>query len=390
MSDAPKFKSFADKPAAAGSFRALRSVPAAEKLIFPVPSDASGMDKYGQDKYEQDRTNQNKPGREKNVETSPVRNFTKTSNSIVRQAIPEKYFRGQSKHTYDVLYHRTRGAITPIREIQLSKTELVRLTGLAEKTVQLHIRYLRDSKLINVHPRMGSRNGWVYEVLVPEEIESLAEYARDRISRDWTSMDKTRQNLSSQTMQNLSILVHTNPLENKELSDSLRLSSKTSTNDDEAFAGFCEKFRRATDDLTGGKLSKKDAENLEKLADLLILELKIAARRTDNISSVPAFLIEVLRRKLRDAPQESAKPVKAKIDTVGKSEKDSYEIKTLDRKGRDAALEQLREFAGEPLIQDFKKWYTEEDWNWLTEKLEINQSNLKPTAEETANGFAKK
>ena len=40
----------------------------------------------------------------KPVETSPARDYTKVSNSIMKRAIPEKYFRGLSKHTYDVLY----------------------------------------------------------------------------------------------------------------------------------------------------------------------------------------------------------------------------------------------------------------------------------------------
>ena len=35
----------------------------------------------------------------KSVNVSPVRDFTKVSNSITKRAIPEKYFRGLSKHT---------------------------------------------------------------------------------------------------------------------------------------------------------------------------------------------------------------------------------------------------------------------------------------------------
>jgi hypothetical protein len=39
----------------------------------------------------------------------------------------------------------------------------------------------------------------------------------------------------------------------------------------------------------------------------------------------------------------------------------SYEIKPLDKQGREAAVEQLREIAGDEFLQDFEKWYTSED-----------------------------
>jgi hypothetical protein len=106
------------------------------------------------------------------VETSPRRDFTKVSNSITKRAIPEKYFRGLSKHTYDVLYQKTRGAIVPTRTIQLTKDELVALTGLSKDAVKLHIRYLKDAGLLESRPAIGSHAGWEYEVFVPEEIDN--------------------------------------------------------------------------------------------------------------------------------------------------------------------------------------------------------------------------
>ncbi len=56
---------------------------------------------------------------------------------------------------------------------------------------------------------------------------------------------------------------------------------------------------------------------------------------------------------------------------VGKSESGSYEIKPLDEKGREATLEQLREFAEDDFLQDFQKWYTPEDWEWLVKELKV-------------------
>jgi len=46
---------------------------------------------------------------------------------------------------------------------------------------------------------------------------------------------------------------------------------------------------------------------------------------------------------------------------VGKSEVGSYEIKALNEEERHTALEQLKEFANENFLEDFRKWYTEED-----------------------------
>ena len=109
-----------------------------------------------------------------------------------------------------------------------------------------------------------------------------------------------------------------------------------------------------------------------RTADLLVLELEVAARRTGGISSVPAFLTEVLRRQFFASRQQqsSGKPAKAKIDTVGEYNYGSYEIKPLDAKEREVALEQLREFSGDDFLEDFKKWYTTEDWDYLIKKLE--------------------
>jgi len=307
----------------------------------------------------------------KTVETSPSKNFTKVSNSITKRAIPERYFRGLSKHTYDVLYQRTRGAINPTRTIQLTKDELVKLTGLSKETVKLHIKYLKETRLLDSRPAIGNHAGWEYEIFVPEEIEETEQVG---VSIGKSSQGKRGQNLPLHTVQNLPLLTHTNSLENKGVSYVSNTSLKTLKNDDDAFADFFGKFQAASEQMTGRKLSKRDAENLSKLADLLLLELKIAARLTDKISSLPAFLTEVLRRKLREPPPPAKEP-KVKTDTVGKSVSETYEIKPLDQTGREAALEQLREFAGDAFLEDFKKWYTEEDWNWMTEKLGDEQGN---------------
>jgi hypothetical protein len=308
----------------------------------------------------------------KSVETSPTRDYTKVSNSITKRAIPEKYFRGLSKHTYDVLYQHTRGAIVPKRTVQLTKDELVRLTGISKDAIKLHIKYLKETGLLKSRPAIGNHAGWEYEILVPEELEEREQVG---VRGDKARQGKTGENLPLHSGQNLLLLTHTNLVENKDTYDFPKTSLKTNTrNDDEWAAVFLElneKLAAAAKKLTGRNPSENEAEKWGDLADLLILELEVAARKTSGISSVPGFLTEVLRRQFfasRHRPTgKSSKEVKK--DTVGKSETDSYEIKPLDEQGREAALDQLREFAKDEFLQDFKKWYTPEDWEWIMKQL---------------------
>ena len=316
------------------------------------------------------------------VEISPTRNFTKVSNSIMKRAIPEKYFRGLSKHTYDVLYQRTRGAIKPARTIQLTKDELVRLTGLSKDAIKLHIKYLKETGLLDSRPVIGNHSGWEYEIFVPEELTENSQVGvrQGKVRQGKIEQDKASEDLPLHSEQTPLTLTHTNLIENKEVKEdsntSLKNYSKNKTYDDEAFADFIDKFQEVSEELTGKKLSKRDGENLGKLADLLILELKIAARRANNVSSIPAFLTEVLRRQFfvsRQHQPKTGKIVKTKSDMVGKPDDESFEIKPLDEKGREVALEHLREFTFDDFLQDFKRWYTAEDWQWMMKELEINQ-----------------
>lgn len=342
--------------------------------------DKISSDKYGIDKIRQDKTGQDSVKQNRNVEISPTKNFTKTSNSIVKLAVPEKYFRGQSKHTYDVLYQRTRGAIVPVRQIQLSKTELVRLTGLAEKTVQLHIRYLRDSNLIAVHPQMGSRSGWIYEVFVPEELNNPIESGQDKISMDKTGMDKTGrdksgQNLSSYTMQNLSILDHTNPIENKGFNESLKTSLKTNTKiDDEPFGAMLEVLTKACEKVSGRVPRSSDKEKWKEFAELIAMELEIAAVRTGSISSVPSFLTEHLRRRLlqKTSPQKlkTSRPLAPKSSVA--TAQIAYEAEPLSEQGREVVLKTFKEYIDKgqrDFVMSFEDTYAKDDWTFLMKNL---------------------
>lgn len=75
-------------------------------------------------------------------------------------------------------------------------------------------------------------------------------------------------------------------------------SNLTGAVDDEAYAPLLSRLREAVKDVTGRESGPAEAERWGELADLLVTELKIAAGRTEGVSSVPAFLTEHLRRRL--------------------------------------------------------------------------------------------
>jgi len=74
-------------------------------------------------------------------------------------------------------------------------------------------------------------------------------------------------------------------------------NTKEERNDDEAFAGLFETFRQITTELTGKSPMASEDVKWRELAEVLVVELRIAAGRT-TVSSVPAFLAEHLRRRL--------------------------------------------------------------------------------------------
>jgi hypothetical protein len=304
---------------------------------------------------------------------APVKNFQKVTNTITKQAIPQRLFRtGKTKEIYDVLYGLTRGSAHPNRSITISKPKLRKLTGVGSRiTLDTCLGYLEIVGLIRVTKNnSGQHDGNEYEVLTPEEIGATTPTSTGtsrggspgQILGVVAGVDTTRSSTGSESM-------------NIGLSSNPKTSFKdNNTNDDEravAFSDVIEKLDAISYKLTGKGISKYETEKWNDFADLIVLELEIAAKRTNGISSVPAFLTEVLRRQLFASRQKqsSTKSSKPKTDTVSKSESGTYRIKPLDGKEREEAVNQLREFAEEDFLLDFKKWYTTEDWEWIIEKL---------------------
>jgi hypothetical protein len=315
---------------------------------------------------------------------SPNKDFQKVSNSITRQAIPSGLFgSGKAKQLYDALYSLTRGAIRPIRIVRITKPRLMKLAGIGTRqTLWLNLEHLENVGLVRKNVFLGEHGGNEYEVFIPEELPEINLKTIPTIP----TIPTTPTNRVYQVQNLVGVVgidsIPTTPSShsiNTEVSDVPKTSFKDNTkNDDdarvrEAFQVMATKLDAAVKKITGKGVSNNEAEKWGTLADLLILELEVAASRADNVSSVPAFLTEVLRRQFFTSRQNllSAKPAKIKVDTVGKPESESYEIKLLDEKEREAALKQLQEFADSPFLKDFGKWYTAEDWKWLMEKLKI-------------------
>ena len=158
------------------------------------------------------------------------------------------------------------------------------------------------------------------------------------------------------------------------LKTSFKDNTKTIDERTEIFADFIDKFNAAAERFTGKKLSKYEREKWGSLADLLILELEIAAKRTDTISSLPAFLTEVIRRKLFTNARHKKQPVSRLKDSIGQTDQlTEFEIKPLDDEGKLEALQNLIEFKDDDFLDDFKKWYSDEDWEWL--KIQLKNSD---------------
>jgi hypothetical protein len=230
------------------------------------------------------------------VPVTPARDYTKVANSIHREAVPGGLFTGKSKQLYDCLYSLTRGAIVPSRTVRISRPKLMKKAGIgARVTFDANVERLTVVGLIQVRRIAGEHNGNEYTVFLPEEVSmttltsmtsqgSHTSHAQNPVRLDGLETSQTR---------------HTLSVENTNTSSVPKTSFKTNTErtDDEALAPFSSALKQAAKEITGKEPSPAEAERWRELADVLVTELKIAAGRT-NVSSVPSFFAEHLRRRL--------------------------------------------------------------------------------------------
>ena len=225
-------------------------------------------------------------------DAAPRRDFTRTANSIVRDAIPAGAFSGKGKQLYDYLYSKTRGAIVPVRSARIPTGSVMKGAGMTRHTYRAHLQKLVSSGLVKVEEKPGEHGGNVFTVCLPEEIGINRGDRGDRGHTGVTVQDQHMVQGSEVDRGDRGLSVN-----DAITSGDSKTSFKTKEEnlDDEAARRLVEVFLLAEKELTG----KNSANGFQwgELAEVLITELKIAAGRT-TVSNVPAFLAEHLRRRL--------------------------------------------------------------------------------------------
>jgi hypothetical protein len=306
-----------------------------------------------------------------NVPTSPQKNFTKVPNSVTSEAIPQGLFKGLSKHTYDVLYKLTRGAINPARSVQLTRLELMKLTGLSENTQRVHIKYLSVAGLLKVAYQTGKHEGATYEVFVPEEIENTFQVLPSTTNQYQVLPSTTNdsQNLGGDKYQRLGVVSSTLTPEITGSNDALKTSLKTNTIDDEATRIFASVVR----EKFGREITKSEIADLPLLFDFCAGVLRGA--KTDKASNAVKLLITMFEReiasKLSTEKGDKQTASTKKNDKIFVEVTEPYKAEPMSDEAKINALETLRTILadGKP-IEPFRGNYTEIDWKFLTKELE--------------------
>ena len=250
---------------------------------------------------------------------APERDFMRFANSIIREAVPSGIFGGKSKQLYDYLYSLTRGAIVPRRTVRISKQKLMKGAGIgSEVTLRTNLAKLSSTGLVIERVYPGNHKGNEYEVFLPEELEQ--EGAKSPLPLYPLYPLYPLQKLEGldplETRGSRGGLI----VEDKQGYGKTKTFFKTNTEIDDDFAAFglfARVMQEAAKEVTGRQLTAAEKERFGELAELLVTELKIAAARTQNVSSVPAFLTEHLRRRLWRTDKRA--PIE---ETRGKSSED--------------------------------------------------------------------
>jgi hypothetical protein len=220
---------------------------------------------------------------------APQRDFMRAANSIVREVVSGGHFKGKSKQLYDCLYLLTRGAVVPSRKVRISRPKLMTKAHIGSRvTFDANISHLKAIGLIRVVNITGEHEGNEYEVLLPEEISMPSQSSQSSQTGYAQKVDILDSLESSQPS-------HSSSSIETDTSESPKTSFKTkeqNTDDDATALALLRELER---ELTGKESS---SANWKPLFELLIAEARIAAARTGQVSSVPAFLAEHLRRRL--------------------------------------------------------------------------------------------
>ncbi len=367
MSNAPKFKTFRDlRSLPTGSVRDVESN-TSRNISTGISEAATGT----------------------NGEVSPIKDFHKVPNSVSRSL---DMFRGKSKQVWDYLWSVTRGAVQPARSIRKSRKEIKDGSGIGSMvTVDAAIEHLSRVGLLKVSRSIGSPNGNEYEIFTPEEFDPT--YTTYTSNTRYTSPIQ-KLDILDIPLSGISSIGYL--IENKDTCGDPKTSFKDfKDNDDESLADFARILKNSSEKISGKISSKNQKKNWRQLAELLTMELEIAAARTNSISNIPAFLTEHLRRRL-SSKHDNQIPIKnlgmknvSKSLEVGKPlNSDKIEVQQfiaepLTEEGREAVLKTMRGYIDRGEIEFMMSMngvYTAEDWNWLMKNLlpeELKQTKEK-------------
>jgi hypothetical protein len=314
----------------------------------------------------------NAPTYSKKQPISPEKDFSKVPNSIKR-AVEDGLFPNSSLAIYLYLYSLTRGAIQPKRSVRVNKSKLLVGANLrAEKSLLKNLAHLKSVGLVKITVFNGDHLGNEFEVFVPEEI--VGEAPTHLPTEQPTYLPNKHTPVPTDQ---ISVGRWIEIIENSDTYSSTKTSFKDiENNDDEPFGKMLKVLTGVCEKVSGKQPQISDSENWKQVAELLAMELEIAAARTKSISNVPAFLTEHLRRRLLSS---SIKSAEGKLKTVkstkaGKSEEtiEEYEAEPLSKEGREAVLKTMQEYIGkgqEDFVMSQQGSYTKDDWEWLMREL---------------------
>jgi hypothetical protein len=218
---------------------------------------------------------------------SPVKDFTKTPNSITRLVLAQGLFKGKSKQIYDYLWSNSRGAINPVRSLKKTHKEIQKGAGIGSRNTVFHgLKHLQNIGLIKFNSAVGEPFGNEYEIFTPEELGYTSYTTQIGI----TEISQLYQKVVIPVQPLFGITGTTQTIENKDTCENPKTSFKDFKYiDDEAFAAMTEILRNASEQISGKFPNKFQKENWKELAELLVAELEMAAALTKNVSNVPAF-----------------------------------------------------------------------------------------------------
>jgi hypothetical protein len=231
-------------------------------------------------------------------DAAPKRDFTRSPNSIVRDAIPAGVFAGKCKHLYDFLYSQTRGAIVPTRSARLPTQKVMKGAGMTRHTFRAHTQRLIRFGLIEVEERPGEHGGNIYTIYLPEEVEIMRGdrgYTGDKSDKGHTG-DKVPLVQGSQSDPGEGGLNAVNTVSSGQNKTSFKTNTERS-DDDEAGAAIVRELKKLIEDITGREATLHECSKMIEVIEVIALEGKIAAART-TVSSAAPFLAEHLRRRL--------------------------------------------------------------------------------------------